>query len=934
MPITIKRTKQINTKASLWAKLKTLTTPTIKYQTSTLDQIKNAIKQFERKPLPFLKSITTVKALNNQTIDRNSSVLAKYKKIGYTIKGDTLVAPKTSETRNYRYVNEFHEQIQKFNTKNIKYIILNFLNGEPAILPYDKTFSKRFKSILNRISGDELLNYTIVFNSKNKYGPSFDGQINCIIKACLKHCKYNNFKQPEVPEEYQYGVFEEDIQNVANLFKFPIIINANGESQKFNVTKKNKALQLELHSNHAEQITSIDKSAKITIKYIDFTESSLLNYIKSNISLKSITNLIGFNDEISSVSTKDTTYQLRYQNGIDLQDTKCMTANQYYYDKHFEFYSNKPLPISSKNVNIGAIEAIRSLTINISKEFHINSANIIDINSAYNNFGILPTDLSYFYDSSDWDQSSIISIIDKQEGFGLIDRLVIGDIVLNSWQPFCLLRHLIKQYNFVKFKCTQMMLSNGSTEFDIKNFMALGEPDKRRWHKCLGKHIKITKTTSRCTTDPVSAKNMGGIEFDHLPGLYICTKQTDYIGKHFYPHITGYVHGYTNIRIIDEYIKLKKQNYEVLRIWVDGIYFRKQSKQYKLSNGWKYENPSIKIKQEFEASINDYPKVPLIRMTNVYIEPSKSKKIAYVAPPGYGKSYKLKQIYAASPSTTLIVVPTNQLKRSYDKNNLTVMTYQKILANQRINYDWVQTILIDEYTMITPTEYQALILKFPYLTHTYIFGDPAQLPNIHEQLIDLTAFKMIELKTNYRSPCPIFQKQLLKIRTNPSIEFINQKTTIENAIKDGSIILSATHSEIKRINEIGLELNPNDLIDGYKIGAPVVFKKDMIKFDIINNDEGVITDIKDRFLHILVNDKIIEIDIDRASLIADKNHNIRFVEVAYSSTYHQCQGRTITSNVVLNTKNMLKFKRSIRLKMIYVGITRVPDFSQLSILSN
>ena len=484
-----------------------------------------------------------------------------------------------------------------------------------------------------------------------------------------------------------------------------------------------------------------------------------------------------------------------------------------------------------------------------------------------------------------------------------------------------------------------MMLSNGTTTFDIDGFMNLNVQkiddlnvgyDKRRWHKCLGKHMMIESVKSKCTTDPVEARSSGGIQHQLLKGLYVCSNVKPHIGRNFYPHITGYVHGYTNMKMINEYLNLRRQGFTVLRMWVDGIYFQKNvGSVYKTNDDWKYEDTSKKITREFVECVSIREPVELVQMSSIYIEPSISDLIVYQGIPGAGKSFMMEQIYKASPEISLIVVPTNQLKRKYLPVDPNTSTHQKITASRKLNYDWVRIILLDEYTMVSQADFNRLKLRFINLQKIYLFGDSYQLRNITGRALDISDGTLIELTENYRVLDPVFQAQLLKFRIDHKYEFITNRLSIEEAIKSKSLILSATNEQITRINKIGLEMNPNPTIHGYANDCPIIFNKDIKRFDILRNDEGIIEAIDDGQLHIRVNGEIEIFEIEDAKAIVD---GVRSIELSYSMTYHKCQGKTITSNVVINTKDMHKFKPDIRKRMIYVGVTRVRAVNQLAIL--
>jgi hypothetical protein len=755
---------------------------------------------------------------------------------------------------------------------------------------------------------------------KSNFGPSYDGEVNCIIELIDKHIKVNKIKTKidmnELYNEFQYGVFEEDLPELSK--RLNIIINVETLTNKiqYNETrnKENKQLNIFIHNNHALEQNTTKKSKFIN----DVSNGSLKDYMNNFINYKSIQNIIISDDAIVFIKTNDIEYRLKYINDIDLEKENCITDKQYYFNKCFEYFSNKPHNINSNDINIDIIKQVKSITINFSKDFETKDCEIVDINSAYNNFGILPTDLSYFYDATNFTTDDHNKLIVK-EGFGLIDTLKIGDITIGGWRGLNMIRHIINKYNF-PIKVKQYMISSNTTTFDIKKFMELDNPQKRRWHHVLGKMQSTTKTISTFTIDPVVGGQPKFTNGQHT--LYESVEIKDFIGKNFYPHISGYVHEYTNMKMLDKYVQLKKLKIDVYRGWVDGLYFDK-SKKYliKDESNWSFEETTFKPWKFTETiqKINDETLTNFSREVNINPE----KFIAYIGGAGHGKSHKLKEIYRQNPSNTLILTPTVLLKKSYHASN--VQTFQKFIYPHKRDYGFgeYKILLIDEYTMITPSDFNRILQVAKNLTHCYVFGDTAQLLNIEHTTIDLTNFKVIELTKNYRQLCPELQKNLDMTRKNGNISYIKQYISVKDAIKDNKFILSPTNKEIDRINSIGFELNENKLEHGWKINTPIVFEFE--RKDFCNGESGIITKIDDEFLYIQKNNE------DKLVLLKHSQSNL--IKLYFSTTYHKFQGQTIKNNdLVINTRDFNKFSKSDMIRMVYVATTRIVDIKQLYIL--
>lgn len=892
--------------------------------THEINIIKNIQKNVTKiNKYKVIEELNSVLDINNKLIKKNSKEFNKFMRLGYKIIKRKLTPPKTSIELIYE--GNFNNLFNALNTNNIKMVIINVINDDGLI----KQFYLKTQNIRNEIDRlqreiyeGQIYSFTLLKGHKSNFGPSYNGQVNCVIELIHNHIKVNNIKTniniDDSYNEFKNGVFEEDFPRLSKDYNIPINVETLTNKIHYNEnSKKNKALNIFIHNNHAMEQNTTKKSKFINAIGFEYY-NTLETYMNNFIDYKSIQNIIISDNKIVLIKTNDLEYRLKYLNNIDLETENCITDKQYYFNKSFEFFSKKPQNINSNDCNIETIKQIRNITINFSKDFQTNNTAIIDMNNSYNHFGILPTDLSYFYDTTNFNQDEINKLL-KHEGFGLIQTLKIGDFTIGGWRGFNLIRHIINKYKF-PIKITQCMISSGTTTFDINSFMKLGNYEKRRWHNVLGKMQSITKKISTYTTDPV----VGG-QFKFSNGKYFLYENVevkDYIGKNFYPHISGYVHEYSNIKMLDKYIELKKMNINVYRGWTDGLYFDKNKKyliddDIENSDTWKFESIELKPKQ-YSETIQKVKNEPLIKFSKeININPEEF--IAYIGGAGFGKSHKLKEIYRANPSKTLILTPTVLLKKSYHASN--VHTFQKFIYPHKRDYkfDEYEILLIDEYTMMTPSDFNKVLQIAKNLKHCYLFGDTAQLLNIEHTTINLTNFKVIELTKNYRQLCPIFQKYQTSTRNTGNIDYIKQSINIEDAIKSNKFILSPTNKEIDRINKIGFELNTNELINKWKVDTPIVFIEERKNF--CNGESGIIKKIDNDFLYITKSDNT-EIQL--------KHSQSNLIELYYSTTYHKFQGQTIKDkDLVINTKDFNKFSKSDKIRMLYVATSRVVKIKQL-----
>jgi len=239
-----------------------------------------------------------------------------------------------------------------------------------------------------------------------------------------------------------------------------------------------------------------------------------------------------------------------------------------------------------------------------------------------------------------------------------------------------------------------------------------------------------------------------------------------------------------------------------------------------------------------------------------------------------------------------------------------------------------EILLIDEYSMVSNEDFEKILDKSKF-TKIILFGDLVQLPVIKGTQI--TKYPIKVLTKNYRAKDdPEFIKYLLNTRETGNIDYIKKRVDTKEAIINDMVILSTTNNEIKRINDIGLELNTNKALPDseLKINTPIIIntRRNELrhKYKLVNSQWGLITDFNKNDIMLKVNNEIIKIPLE-------KKH---FLQPAYSLTYHKVQGLTIDKKLVLNLHkiNFLGDKYILNLK--YVGVSRVRKLEQLHILSD
>lgn len=889
------------------------------------------------------KSTDVIKGINRY-IKLNKSNINKYKKLGYNYNKTSHIFEKQNKQITFypkkptilfifsdkekQYLSDFDIPLM-YNTlknKNIGYFYIQTEDEE--ILYFTYTNFEEFLITLQ----DLLYRYyvkSISFNEKSNelnWGPSYLGEVNCVIKKIEDHFKENNYTTSANFQEmytlYEDGVHQLDFEDLSNIFKLNIEIYVNNHIFNFGkkYIKNRKKLTLVYKNNHVTKketkFVSIDDMkfdepiyTDIESLYKDLSNKEIESYVP-NVFLK----------------TKDTLYRNKYSYDIDLEKEDCYTANQYY-TKLFFKQNPEIKTILSSDPNL---DFIKSVTHHYA--FHTNNQNkgyCLDLINAFGNvenyedFTGYPTDLDIAL--SDLKQEEFIKFINENEGLASITcECIFTYKKIDITVPFTYVRFKMQTQ---KITIHQILMSSNKIDKINWNEDLITYGDKkykqRAYHKVLGV-IESTKLIKNfCTTDPVLSTFYMTSEL--RDGLYSCNEKVDFIKETYAPHISIYIHYYVNIEIEKMYMKLQNVN----RVWVDGLHINYKPEFEYNRNIWKLKEETRNL--EFTSNEQSYiESKQLIHYSTKYnnLLENTSDKINILGKGGYGKSFNIKSLCDQLPNS-VILLPTNLLKKGYKKYK-NKMTYHTFISNNFKSSHLYTYIFLDEESMADQYNFNLILSKAINYHKIIIVGDRGQLKPIintkqkvlkegEGQQINKTGFTQIELTKNYRQESEEFNKKLDIIRECNEedakkylYKLFPQRMTASEAIERNIPILTSTNNEIDRINLQGSKYSSE-----ITINSPIMFNKKMK--DIYKNQMGTIIDIDDKYYYI-------DIDEDEPYKLLKKY--VGNIKLAYAVTYHKIQGQTLTTPIVINT-NFLFEK-----EMIYVGVSRVISEDLVYILEN
>jgi hypothetical protein len=930
---------------------------------------KNNKKNYEVKDKVIVpKNDGTVMGVNKRRIKIGSRVYKKLLDIGYTYDDNlkSLIYPINITSIPILNGNVHKEVFDMIRSE--KFSHLNLFAGDLSVII--NLHGQRLKHIKDEIFGnssalyEKILTQIDFYESKPSavhFGPSFDGEQNCVIKCIEEH--YNHHKYPfdkfsDIYDKYKEGVFESDLEDISKKFKMRITVNINKKQHVFGEKRTNRAsLTLYYHNNHMK-LVNMNYKDKLDL-FVDNLSFSTVE------KLKDITNVIRNKDKIYSIETADTKYRLKIDEEIDLEKESCFSATSYYV-KEFIKANPQIRCINKQHDNIDAIHSIVQNGIMFSR--NSKAGVCIDLKCAYTNFKNFssytgfPSDLSSCVNTDTIKEEEILDIIDNYEGFALIECFSIFDYSFQDnsdsevetatvvtddnydffsdyeeeekkqepplpffekeqserkikkykrWVSFPYLRHRLSLSEFNDIQIMNLMIGLNRVHLNLEVF---NDTPKRTLHKVFGKLINKTINNSFTTIDPFVSQNNNGTLLHKIDeeSLYICNSWEIKVGSMYYPHITSYVQQYTEIEIEKKYLELRRNNIEVYRVWVDGIVVPPDTVfPVETQELWHIKDANamgFMSKLNYVIGVNPCKYAESFNNL-LYQSEGLQNRFLITGEAGTGKSYNIKKLFNQM-SNSIILVYTHNLARNYIGFN--VDTIQGFILKKNSMYE---NIFIDEYFMIG----SKLFAELPQNALHIVVGDEGQLPCFQDVPLDISDYTHIKLKKNYRQLDIKFISNLHRTRECGDISWIKQKISLENALKLKHTILCATHDEIDRINKIGHEMNTNKEINGVKINTPVRFNKTAANY--VAGDIGIIDEIEGTDFITILKYNGDKVKMKIATLLKKER-----ISLAYAETIHGVQGKTLRGGLVINEYRM--FDKA----MPYVAVSRVVEEKQLFLL--
>lgn len=784
---------------------------------------------------------------------------------------------------------------------------------------------KQVKDFIAQLTYNNIIVY-IKMTRRDKsatFSPMFDGKNNCVIQ-CLKDL---DIKFPPkssfdiLNNKYlESGVNHEQLHDIATKLKVKLnLFVHNNKFQYGNQKSKYKTYNLYNRNAHCT-IKPLEKNTNIYVDTKDLTE--LLNTFQA----KSIMNLYEKDNKILSFEVQEdnkyNNYLVKYDDKINLEETKCLSAIQYY-TKLFTKNNKHIDTIQYNHENIDIIKLLSKNSIFYNKQTsifnhetleyeNIKQYKTIDLKQAFNNYNKykeytgFPQNLNIALNPN----SLTDEVLYKYEGIVFITyNNIITNESLNSLVSFQFLRFL-KESN-IEYKMHFVLMSNKVIHLNTSDFTTL---NKRCFQKVLGALQKTTKSSSFTTTDKSVAKWYGSVQsyasFESEDELYYCVESYDDKElKQYMPHVTHYIKDLVNIQIYKQVLKLKQNNIDIKRIWCDGIDIEESTDLTNLYDESLFSIKPTKINDNINTTIESL-EIKTPKLYDSFNTLDLNNKVTFITgAPGTGKSYNIKQIYNQN-SNCKILVPTILLKDNYKGYDVdTFQSTYKYKSMKKYNI-----IFIDEVTMISEKDFDTFLLKLDESTKVIIVGDHNQLSleiKGHRQ-IDYSKYRTIMLTKNYRQLDYSFQDKIEKVKEDGKINWVKSISMNEAVTKPNSIILSAVNSDIEKINKLGYKLNIQPEKNNMKLNTPIRFTENTTLYS--KNDMGIVTSLNDTTFTVLSKNSYIDIAYD--------SKNFMF---AYSITFHCVQGQTIKNkNIIINQNRLFDFK-----KMLYVAVSRAVNENQL-----
>lgn len=408
--------------------------------------------------------------------------------------------------------------------------------------------------------------------------------------------------------------------------------------------------------------------------------------------------------------------------------------------------------------------------------------------------------------------------------------------------------------------------------------------------------------------------------------------------KNIYNHIISQ----TNITLLKELLKLKKQNpkAKLLKIKVDSLGFDREikginKKDYKIVNETKEPYKRFINYTQFYIKGKD--------IINDIIDELKcfKKNKSYMGSAGTGKTYTIKgnESFDFATTTTNLCLfnmfDTEEKPTNYKTLFSVLNLYDASNYNQNMRKYKNSTIWIDEFSMVKDYMWGFIfILSKKYNVKFIISGDIKQIPPIEEKKIDLDKLfykkvfnKIIQLTKDYRN-----DKKIINLRKK-----VEEKT--EDELKPLFKKLSSKEDFYKIDTHIVAKRKYMNAINKN------ILEKRNLNFNLSNGDisKGVIlsVNVSNKSKGIYKNDRwIVEDKLENGFLLKNyfKNYSkvfslkeMNYFKLGFAITCHSAQGMTIKEKFAIHQiENMLNWDKDI----LYTAITRGTNYKNLVLYYN
>jgi hypothetical protein len=876
-----------------------------------------------------------VKSPTNRYIKKDGKAFKKFLNLGYKFQKNIFIKPEISYDISREDFIAFN--FDKDRLKNAKQIIviIEYIYKENIIKEYiDMTRKDLIQAIKEKVYDADNYTIKVIESEKVKFGVAYEGPQNCFIQCVKTHImNQNNFyknsdktkkklndKFNQYFNNFEEGVFEEDLQNIAEDWKLFIRIYETDEYEEYGkktYTKNKTMLKLEYKNNHVElKVEKIEHQKEIInigkcdcLDHLNFdTEINCTHKIENyldDININDIQQIQLSGDEINKLITTDKIYKYQYYGDFKLKDNEFNLQDKVS-NELFDYFSIKPQSIKTN------LEVVKQIINPIYYQLEKITANKeyinLDLIAAYDNFNELPTDLLIKCNTDK---------MHEQIGFYYIKlKCPIRKIDISEWRSTEYL-NILNKHN-IKYEIKQAMLSSNKTTFDIKSFNDKYKSyEKRIFHKQLGKFQKYQYFKRYLTTDYEIVRKYGGHEVIDINGEtlyeYSNNKTTTNTYK-YYPHITAYIMENTHSKLLDTVLTHKLKP---LRIWADNIIIEKNTGNAIIKKNIPkiFKNEDKIYKDDMAVSFKTESHLPLETKSTYYHIHSEDLVLGGA---GTGKSTIIKNQYTPNVNI-LILSPTNMALKNFKdhKNKMTIASY---LDKDHPHLIYTELIVIDEISMVSQETYN--LIKNKATCKIISFGDFNQLQPVEGNPINYKNHSYTILTHIYRQEDKIFQQYTLETLNTGNVNYIKNKSSIEECIKNNILILSPRNDQIDHINKIGYGSNPSQIInESFKVNSPIIITDSYMKSKgLVTGDFGIIKSF-------INNNIIINIaDIDYTLTIDELN---KYTKPAYSITYHKVQGQTFNKPICLNINRLNKSQKN---NMLYVGVSRVRNLEQLYLL--